>query len=905
MNKQSVMIWIVLLMPLTATAQRAQDSPFTFADYIEPAFPFINTTLNADSLGQMFPDRNLAVRCLFLQLGANMHACFDTDLLRVAAIWEGEGISLVSMPQVSYHKAGNKKNDIPEVRGQAISATGIYPGWQGAAVGFDDPRPQGPNPDETGRGPISDSLGRWTGVYVKNERAILSYEALDAEIKEQISSMSIGNHVGVRRTFNIGPHQETLSLVFGTFRTSRRIDIEKNRMTIHHADGDTVTVIVVAGSGAATFKLFDGQHAGVRIGRANAAHLLSLTMWKGPVSALGIVDELAGQPTVPFDGIESGGAATWPTVVTTQGVLSRKKGPYVVDELTLPIPNPWRRNVRVSGIDFFEDGRAAVSTYEGDVWLVAGIDSGLQNLRWKRYASGLSEPMSLNVVEEEVFVFGREGIVKLVDLNGDEEADFYENFSNLPIQTGESREFPLSMHPKPGGGFYLAKGAALNAGPPTNPGILNGFRAGGPHSGSILEVSADGRRVTVFASGLREPYMTVHPVKGWVTASDQQGNFVPSTPIYLVQEGDYYGVPATAHRNVLPPIADPLTWVPHQVDRSGTEQVWVLSQSMGPLNGQLVHLSYGKPAAYLIYHNQINNKWQGGIAELPVTFPAPLMKAQINPSDGQMYLSGFQVWDSDASQISGLMRMRYTGGALTLPVSFEAGKEGVMLAFEQKLNPKSALRLANYSVERWQYQRTDAYGSGHFMPSGEPGHERIKINGIALSEDRRRLFIRIDDMKEVMQMSLRYTLMNASGDSVSNSIYFTINHLPLLDQKSMGGSTSIASVEKAMPGGATASNVINAAKGRKVYQQQGCMACHSTDGTTEGRSGPTFKGLYGSKRTFVDGTSATATDNYLKESILNPAAKIVAGKEVEMPSFEGVLDDDEIMSLVHYIKSLR
>lgn len=83
------------------------------------------------------------------------------------------------------------------------------------------------------------------------------------------------------------------------------------------------------------------------------------------------------------------------------------------------------------------------------------------------------------------------------------------------------------------------------------------------------------------------------------------------------------------------------------------------------------------------------------------------------------------------------------------------------------------------------------------------------------------------------------------------------------------------------------------------------MACHSTDGTTEGRSGPTFKGLYGSKRTFVDGTSATATDNYLKESILNPAAKIVAGKEVEMPSFEGVLDDDEIMSLVHYIKSLR
>lgn len=905
LGKASIVMCMILMMPLVATAQRAQDSPFTFAGYIEPGFPFINTTLNADSLGAMFPERNLAVRCLLLLLGSDMYACFDTDLLRVAAIWQGEGISLVSMPQVSYHKAGNKNNGIPEVLGKAIAATGIYPGWQGAEVRFEDPRPEGPNPDEAGRGPISDTLGRWSGVYVKGDQAVLAYRVLDAEIKEQVSSVSLGDHAGVRRTFSISPHQESLSLMLGSFLASNRVDIEKDRMTIYHADGDTVTVIGQSGSHAAAFKLFGGMHAGMRIGRATSSRELNIVIWKGALSAIDVFDQLMEAPASSIEDEIAGGPAAWPNTVKTRGTLSRKEAAYVVDELTLPIPNPWERNVRVSGLDFFEDGRAAVSTYEGDVWLVTGIDQDLQNLRWKRYASGLSEPMSLNVVGEEIYVFGREGIVKLVDLNGDEEADFYENFSNLPVQTGESREFPLSMHPKPGGGFFLSKGAALNAGPPTNPGIMNGFRAGGPHSGSILEVSADGRSVKVFASGLREPYLTVHPEKGWVTASDQQGNFVPSTPIYLVREGDYYGVPATAHREQTPSITDPLTWVPHQVDRSGTEQVWVLSHSMGPLNGQLVHLSYGKPAAYLIYHNQENGTWQGGIAELPVQFPAPLMKARMNPADGQMYLSGFQVWDSDASQTSGLMRLRYTGGEVPLPVSFKAGKEGVIMRFNQKLNPKFALRLANYSVERWKYERTDAYGSGHFKPSGEPGHEEVRISGLALSEDRRGLFVRVADMQKVMQMSLRYSLLDAAGDSVSNSIYFTMNHLPPLDLQSMGFENErIVSASEDKRRVASAASVINAARGRKVYQQQGCMACHSTDGTTEGRSGPSFKGLYGSERTFTDGTSAVANEAYLKESILNPAAKVVAGKEVEMPSFEGILDAEEIASLVLYIKSL-
>ncbi len=88
--------------------------------------------------------------------------------------------------------------------------------------------------------------------------------------------------------------------------------------------------------------------------------------------------------------------------------------------------------------------------------------------------------------------------------------------------------------------------------------------------------------------------------------------------------------------------------------------------------------------------------------------------------------------------------------------------------------------------------------------------------------------------------------------------------------------------------------------GRNVFNQQGCMACHSVDGSAG--IGPTFKGLAGSQRSFTDGSSATADDNYLRESILRSNAKVVAGFAPAMPSYQGVLSDRQVDALIAFIK---
>jgi hypothetical protein len=76
------------------------------------------------------------------------------------------------------------------------------------------------------------------------------------------------------------------------------------------------------------------------------------------------------------------------------------------------------------------------------------------------------------------------------------------------------------------------------------------------------------------------------------------------------------------------------------------------------------------------------------------------------------------------------------------------------------------------------------------------------------------------------------------------------------------------------------------------------------DGTTAGKTGPTFRGLYGAARPLTTGRTRTANDAYLRQAILDPASEIVRGFEPGMPSFRGVLSDAEIASVILYIRSL-
>jgi cytochrome c oxidase subunit 2 len=100
-------------------------------------------------------------------------------------------------------------------------------------------------------------------------------------------------------------------------------------------------------------------------------------------------------------------------------------------------------------------------------------------------------------------------------------------------------------------------------------------------------------------------------------------------------------------------------------------------------------------------------------------------------------------------------------------------------------------------------------------------------------------------------------------------------------------------------GGATGSL---ASRGEELFQQLACSTCHSADGT--GR-GPALAGVFGSEVKLATGQTVVADESYLRESILTPQQKLVEGYQPLMPTFQGLVNEEGLMSLIEYVKSLQ
>ncbi len=91
--------------------------------------------------------------------------------------------------------------------------------------------------------------------------------------------------------------------------------------------------------------------------------------------------------------------------------------------------------------------------------------------------------------------------------------------------------------------------------------------------------------------------------------------------------------------------------------------------------------------------------------------------------------------------------------------------------------------------------------------------------------------------------------------------------------------------------------------GARLYVERACVTCHSIDGSKN--TCPTFLNKFGTTEQFTDGSSGVVDENYIRESILNPNARIVAGYDPVMPTYQGILKDRDIDALVEFIKSLK
>jgi cytochrome c2 len=852
-------------------AEKAADSPWS--DFVEKDFAFFSSVLDCRDVSGGFAKDNLTPRGLILNLGHNLWACFDTDLLRIACIWEGEPgkppVTPAALAPGSYHVAGQKtkdgQEDLPKPIGKVWLANGIYPGWQvGEKPNFADPREPAPSKEEVGRGPLGQfltaSLQRPTGI-------ALEYSVAGLKITEWVArGGSDGKHV--TRWFHVPPHSGRLTVIAGKSDDSLEVLCSSSKGWTMQTKNRVQLVMLSPSNSDVEF--------GISIGK--------------PI-------EDGERSSHPNEGERH---VTWPQTLTIKAALSQKTDAYVIDDIPLPVPNPWKRNVRLADLAFLNDqGDAAGVTFDGDVWLISGLKGDLEAVTWKRFASGLHEPMSIVCRDGEILVFDRNGIWKLVDSNDDKECDRYEMFCNLFAQTAETREFPNSMKLGPKGELYISKGGQEGT-------------TRGKHNGTVIKVAADGKSFEVIGYGLRQPFIGVNAQTGLVTASDQQGHYVPSTPLHIIRDHQFYGhLPTIAEKDKYPEtIADPLTWLPHPVNPSGVTQTWLHGSKMGPMDGELIHIGYNRPELFRVLQNNQSKKPQAAVVSFSREFDFPTLNAIVNPADGQLYVTGFQVWGTVVKRLSGLARMRWTGKPRVLLQEVTTTDKGVVLRFNAKLDAKLATNPESYSAERWNYKRTPEYGSPHLKLDGSNGQEWLNASSAYLSTDGQSVLVAFPEMKTCHQMRVGWGLQSADGLKAANTAYFSPWELMPFDAAKLGFERGLKIDLTPRKSAVAAAVNPTIEEGERLYQMFGCMACHSTDGTLVGKVGPSWKGLFGTERDIAKGVKGKvkADENYLRESIVNPSAKVVKGFEkfdTGMPIYAGILNDSQIDSLILYIKSLK
>ena len=595
------------------------------------------------------------------------------------------------------------------------SAKGSHEAFVNGSVLFTSPAQQGWGTNET----FSDTPLRWKGHYRHGRTIVLNYEVAGVEIWETPLYEPV-----VRR-----------------WATSRHIRLSGPRPDLHVLVAEDVRVKIPASSESEVYKITfipQAKHADVQKSQAIDPRELC-----------------------------RGGPPIWPQTVTTRG-RPGAGSPYAVDTLTIPEQNPWGSWMRLVALDFFSDGRAAVSTWSGDVWIVSGIDDKLENLSWKRFTSGLFEPLGLRILDDQLYVLCRDQLARLHDLNKDGEADWVESF-NRDAPVGPSyHAFAMELQTDRAGNFYYTR-----CGQRVDPEL--------PLQGGLVKVSRDGKKAELLATGLRAANSLCVGPNDEITTADNQGNWIPASRLNWIEPGGFYGYIPHARRTPVPTEADPpLCWMPVQVDNSSGSQVWATGNAWGPLNGHLLHTSYGKGALFLVLHQQVNGVRQGGVVQFPLKFDSGIMRARFHPKDHQLYVAGLRGWQTVGTRDGCLQRVRYAGGTLTLPTSVKTLPDGMVIGFDCELDSSFATDPENFAIERWNYLWSDKYGSPEFKVSqpGRQGRDKMEITSAQLSSDLKSVTLKVADLRPAHQMRLQFRLKTKDGAPVNHEIYHTINALP-------------------------------------------------------------------------------------------------------------------------------
>lgn len=842
--------------------------------FVETEQPFLRSALIVSE-----KPMNRVRRGVLLPLGNNLWTCFDPDLLRYAATWRvpaGQApLSMDSMAGISYPRGTAKANTVPELMGELLTSTPELPGVGVRSLPAEDIR-EGELLGNGGKvGPLPAGAGRYLGLVLCGDRVALDYRVGSRFVREMSHSLEPDL---IERTILVLPGADPIAI---------GIDAAKGKTSM---DGKKASIVLSAGAmphmeieSTSSFLFKSNQQRGTALLIPGGTEeclirILRSTKMITDTEPLGSIPEFL--PAAPaFPG----------TVKVTSPASKKTKSLIVTRPLSLPQENPWKRTIRPTDIAFLPAGDALITTLDGDVWRVTNI--GEETATWSRAAFGLFEPMSISIGHKHgIFVLGRDQITRLEDIDGDGFFDVYACASDAFLQTLHTRDYATSLEVCDDSSFIISRSGLIDSG-------KSKYGETTTDRGSVLRISPNGLVVTKLADGLRLPFIGMAP-GGAIFASDQQGHHIPSTPIHRIGGGTpplgrgkgtapFLGYEPANFRKAKEP-APPLLWFPYQVNRSGSSFATLSNKAFPSLGDSFAHLSWsGRIFPVVTPDKGLPFAWK-----LPFDFNFPILNAATNPKNGKLYATGIGIsgYKPHTSKESGLTEIR-EGQPFATPVSLEIFNKHIFIGFKDPLPASLSLIAPRPELDLWNIKRTAKYGSGHYRWDGKPGEHSVKTGKLTVSKNRLRVSIEIPPIfrSDIMRLRLHLHDTSTGTEPYEIEIYARPDKRPVATKSDL---TAVVKREK------TATVAIvpgNGENGALLFKNYGCIGCHSLEGAK--LTGPPLNGIATRHKGDLDA--------FLKTSILNPAAVITEGYEPSMPSFEGVIPEQDIVHIVAYLKLLK
>jgi hypothetical protein len=466
-------------------------------------------------------------------------------------------------------------------------------------------------------------------------------------------------------------------------------------------------------------------------------------------------------------------------------------------------PAPEGLALEVSGMALMDDHRIAVAIRKGEVWILDGVyDEPPSNIRYKRFANALHEPLGLLKLGDGLYCAQRAELTRLVDTNADDVADEYQTVATGWGVTGHYHEYAYGPKQDGDGNLWIT----LNIGMGLNKEQLArvvakpalGYKQGLWRGWGIM-IDRKGEMFPM-AAGMRSPSGLGANAAGDMFYTDQQGNWVATNSLHHLRRGAFYhhaealasmnhpnspitglqavpnGLPYPEAIQRLPQLVPPAVWFPYKkIGQSATDVMLDASQGkLGPFSNQLFVGEFTQAAIHRVFLEKVDGQYQGVSFPFRSGFDSAVLRLT-QGVDGSVFVGlTNRGWSSLGQASYGLQRLVWTGRVPFEILEMRVQPNGFELVFTQPVDRTAASDPNSYSMHNYTYLYHETYGSEEIQD------RENRIVASRVSDDGLRVQLHVDGMRELFVHELiAHGVRNIRQEKLLHpAAYYTLNRIP-------------------------------------------------------------------------------------------------------------------------------